>query len=586
MYKDFFGITESPFSIVPSARFLYLSERHREALTHMLSSLNGGGGFGLLTGEVGTGKTTVLRALVSRLPQETQVAVIMNPSLSTRELLASLCDELSIEYTEQATIKTLTDGIYQHLLANHREGRQTLLLIDEAQHLLPEVLEQLRLLTNLETDSVKLLKVVLVGQPELQQLLQQDRLRQLAQRITSRYHLLPLTEDEVREYIHYRLQAVDCLHEVFAPAQTKQIAKATGGIPRLINLVCDKSMQLAHQQSTHLLNKELVERACSDVLSWQLPQYTAPGNSEPPAATRKPLAVALAAGVITAVGLGYWSGLLSQPSSPSLPAESNAPVQAPAATVQATVTAPVQEPVTVTQPTASQSTLVQPAIKTVQTTSQQPIPPQVSAQRLSPQQMWQQVITQASSERLAMQTLYKLWGYSTQLNQANCESGSRVQLSCFNGTGSLEQLALINRPAIVELREPSGESYFATLYAIGQDRVELLLAGQRFAVGAQWLTQRWNGEYTLLWRPPLGDKTAIRYGQQGPRVQWLDRQLSQLLGVMPENQDTFEQALLNKLRRFQRAQDLSVDGIAGPRTLMVIDSALNLPGPTLQPEKS
>ena len=574
MYKDFFGITESPFSIVPSARFLYLSERHREALTHMLSSLNGGGGFGLLTGEVGTGKTTVLRALVSRLPQETQVAVIMNPSLSTRELLASLCDELGIEYTDEATIKTLTDGIYQHLLANHREGRQTLLLIDEAQHLLPEVLEQLRLLTNLETDSVKLLKVVLVGQPELQQLLQQDRLRQLAQRITSRYHLLPLTEDEVREYIHYRLQAVDCLHEVFAPAQTKQIAKATGGIPRLINLVCDKSMQLAHQQSTHLLNKELVERACSDVLSWQLPQYTAPGNADTPAVSRKPLAVALAAGIVTAVGVAYWSGILSQPESQPLPVETGA-------AVQASVTTTAQAPVMASQPQAPQPSLTQSANNVQDTTL-----PQMAPQRLSPQALWQQVVSQAGSERLAMQTLYKLWGYSTQLNQANCESGSRVQLSCFNGKGSLEQLALINRPANVALNEPDGERYFATLYAIGQDRVELLMAGQRFAVSTQWLAQRWDGEYTLLWRPPLGDKTAIRYGQQGPRVQWLDRQLSQLLGVMPENQDTFEQALLNKLRRFQRAQDLSVDGIAGPRTLMVIDSALNLPGPTLQPEKS
>ncbi|PSU30906.1 ExeA family protein [Photobacterium lutimaris] len=562
MYKDFFGINESPFSIVPSARFLYLSERHREALTHMLSSLNGGGGFGLLTGEVGTGKTTVLRALVSRLPQETQVAIIMNPSLSTRELLASLCDELGIEYSDEATIKNLTDGIYQHLLANHREGRQTLLLIDEAQHLLPEVLEQLRLLTNLETDSVKLLKVVLVGQPELQQLLQQDRLRQLAQRITSRYHLLPLTEEEVREYIHYRLQAVDCLHEVFPPAQTKQIAKATGGIPRLINLVCDKSMQLAHQQSTLLLNKDLVEQACHDVLSWQLPQYTTPGQLDAPSTSRKPLLVAVAAGIITAVGVGYGAGLLSLPATSALPAE--------VTTAEVTKTA---VPAAAFQP-------AKPVLAPAHTQSVS------SAPQLSPQAQWLAVVKQAGSERLAMQTLYSLWGYSTQLNQANCESGSRVQLSCFNGNGSLEQLALINRPAIVALNEPSGEAYFATIYAIGKDKVELLLAGQRFAVSVQWLSQRWDEQYTLLWRPPLGDKTAIRYGQQGPRVQWLDRQLSQLLGVMPENQDTFEQALLNKLRRFQRAQDLSVDGIAGPRTLMVIDSALNLPGPTLQPEKS
>ena len=156
MYQDFFGITEAPFSIVPSARFLYLSERHREALTHMLSGLTDGGGFGLLTGEVGTGKTTVLRAMISRLPQQAQVAVILNPALSSHDLLATICDELGLNYRDEASFKQLTDIIYQHLIANHAAGRQTLLLVDEAQHLMPDVLEQLRLLTNLETDSRKL----------------------------------------------------------------------------------------------------------------------------------------------------------------------------------------------------------------------------------------------------------------------------------------------------------------------------------------------------------------------------------------------------------------------------------------------
>lgn len=303
MYKDFYGISESPFSIVPSARFLYLSERHREALTHMLASLGGGGGFGLLTGEVGTGKTTVLRGLVARLPQETQVAVILNPSLSTHELLAGLSDELGISYHEQDSIKQLTDGIYQHLLANHQAGKQTLLLVDEAQHLMPDALEQLRLLTNLETDSTKLLKVVLVGQPELQQLLQQENLRQLAQRITSRYHLLPLNEEEVSEYVNYRLRAVDCLHQVFTPALNLQIARATGGIPRLINLVCDKAMLYGFQSMRHQLDKDIVARACDEVLSWQLPRRQ-------PA--KKARTVTFSAFPISALAAGWWShwGLL------------------------------------------------------------------------------------------------------------------------------------------------------------------------------------------------------------------------------------------------------------------------------------
>ncbi|MGF1725208.1 AAA family ATPase [Photobacterium nomapromontoriensis] len=554
MYKEFFGISEAPFSIVPSARFLYLSDRHREALTHMLGSMGGGGGFGLLTGEVGTGKTTVLRALVPRLPQATQVAVILNPSLSTHELLAALSDELTISYPENASTKVLTDGIYQHLLANHQAGKQTLLLIDEAQHLMPDVLEQLRLLTNLETDSTKLLKVVLVGQPELQQLLQQERLRQLAQRITSRYHLLPLTLEEVSEYINYRLRAVDCLHPVFAPAQTVQIAKATGGIPRLINLVCDKAMQLAYQKMMHKIDKETVAQACEEVLSWQLPSHP-PLQAKTGSHRVLPL-LSLAAGVMVALGVSYWQGWL-----PAMSEHTAAETQVerlgaePQLRVEAS-----QVPVT-----------------TVQGVNQ------AAADAL---QRWQATVKQASSERKAMQVMYQLWGYDTRLNQANCESSGRVGLSCYSGNGTLEQLGLINRPAILTLREPDGANYFVTLYAIRQDTVELLLAGERIAVSPRWLTERWNGQYTLLWRPPLGDKTAIRYGQQGPRVAWLDRQLSSLLGLMPDHQDTFEQGLLDKLRRFQRAQDLSVDGIAGPRTLMVIDSALNLPGPTLQPEKS
>lgn len=555
MYKEFFGISESPFSIVPSARFLYLSDRHREALTHMLGSMGGGGGFGLLTGEVGTGKTTVLRALVPRLPQATQVAVILNPSLSTHELLAALSDELTISYPEHASIKILTDGIYQHLLTNHQAGKQTLLLIDEAQHLMPDVLEQLRLLTNLETDSTKLLKVVLVGQPELQQLLQQERLRQLAQRITSRYHLLPLTLEEVSEYINYRLRVVDCLHQVFAPAQTQQIAKATGGIPRLINLVCDKAMQLAYQKMTHQIDKEIVAKACDEILSWQLPAHQLQQDTVTPRKVSPALSLAL--GVAVALGVSYWQGWL-----PAMTTNTAAEAQvAPSvAAPQRSVELPPQVPVQAAQD-----------------------PKQAAFEAL---QHWQETVKQAGSERHAMQVMYQLWGYETHLNQANCESSGRVALSCYSGKGNLEQLGLINRPAILALQEPDGAAYFATLYAIRRDTVELLLAGERIAVSPRWLAERWNGLYTLLWRPPLGDKTAIRYGQQGQRVAWLDRHLSSLLGVMPEQQDTFGQGLLDKLRRFQRAQDLSVDGIAGPRTLMVIDSALNLPGPTLQPERS
>ena len=182
MYRNFFSLSELPFSISPDPKYLFMSERHREALTHLTYGLGEVGGFALLTGEVGTGKTTISRCLMEQLPDNTQVAFILNPTLSSQELLATLCDQLKIRYRKtDASLKNLTDKISEKLLKNHENEINTLLIIDEAQHLQPEVLEQLRLLTNLETNTKKLLQVILIGQPELQQLLQRRDLRQLAQ---------------------------------------------------------------------------------------------------------------------------------------------------------------------------------------------------------------------------------------------------------------------------------------------------------------------------------------------------------------------------------------------------------------------
>ncbi|WP_256383285.1 AAA family ATPase [Photobacterium toruni] len=537
MYQDFFGINEAPFSIVPSARFLYLSDRHREALTHMLSGLTDGGGFGLLTGEVGTGKTTVLRAMISRLPQQAQVAVILNPALSSHDLLATICDELGLSYRDEASFKQLTDTIYQHLIANHAAGRQTLLLVDEAQHLMPDVLEQLRLLTNLETDSRKLLKVVLIGQPELQQLLQQERLRQLAQRITSRYHLLPLTETEVGEYIHYRLNAVDCLYPVFNASIVSYIAKQTQGVPRLINLVCDKSMQLACQAGGHSVTRAMAVQACEDILSWQVPSV---------ASSRSRLAwlpwtiAAALCGVMATTAWQYWPQTTI--STPPLAAT-------PSSQVITTDTAP---------------------LKTVVVSTETRL---VAA------------INDSRNQRNAMQSLYQLWGFDTALNQATCATSSRIALTCFSGSTTLTRLGLINRPVIVTLKDGQQQPFYAVVYAITDDRIQLLLDHQRISVTPTWFEARWNGHFSLLWRPPLGDKTTIRFGQSGARVAWLNQQLNTFLGDNGPQVRYFDQTVLDKLRRFQRAQDITADGIAGPMTLMILDSALNLPGPTLQPEQ-
>ena len=267
MYTNYFGLQELPFSIAPNPDFMFMSDRHREALTHLTYGLGDTGGFVLLTGEVGTGKTTVSRCVLQQLPENTQVAFILNPTLSAQELLATICDELKIRYRKTgATLKTLTDKIQEKLLKNHQSGLNTVLIIDEAQHLQPEVLEQLRLLTNLETNTKKLLQVILIGQPELQQLLQRQDLRQLAQRITARYHLMPLTKQEVVQYIKHRLDVAKSPRMLFNDSAISLIHKLSNGIPRLINLLCDRSLLRAYSSNQTLVNKKTVLSASYEAL--------------------------------------------------------------------------------------------------------------------------------------------------------------------------------------------------------------------------------------------------------------------------------------------------------------------------------
>lgn len=312
MYTNFFSLSELPFSIAPDPKYLFMSDRHREALTHLSyglggansgnSNVSGTGGFVLLTGEVGTGKTTVSRCLMADLPKNTQLAFILNPTLSSQELLATICDQLKIRYRKTgATLKTLTDKISEKLITNHANNINTLLIIDEAQHLEPQVLEQLRLLTNLETDTKKLLQVILIGQPELQQLLKRRDLRQLAQRITARYHLLPLNQQELVLYIKHRLSVADCHRALFNKGALAAIHKLSQGIPRLINLLCHSALMEAYNSNNAVVDKKIVLRAASHALGddfeqliwWQ----------------KKNTQIALAASVLLAVLVtGFWLG--------------------------------------------------------------------------------------------------------------------------------------------------------------------------------------------------------------------------------------------------------------------------------------
>ncbi len=268
MYYRYFGLKEEPFSIAVNPRYLFMSARHRDALAHLLYGVGAGGGFILLTGEVGTGKTTINRCLLEQLPDNTDIAIILNPALNADELLATACDELGIEYERGATLKDLTDRLHGFLLENHRRDRNTVLLIDEAQHLQFEVLEQIRLLTNLETNTRKLLQIILVGQPELSAMLAKPELRQLSQRITARYNLQPLNREETDAYIRHRLQVagLPANQELFPARVVKEIYRATRGIPRLINVVCDRVLLGSYGQNESRVSMKMLRQALAEVM--------------------------------------------------------------------------------------------------------------------------------------------------------------------------------------------------------------------------------------------------------------------------------------------------------------------------------
>ena len=267
MYKEYFRLRDLPFSIAPDPAFLYMSARHRDALAHLVYGVSSDSAFILLTGEVGTGKTTVCRCMLDQLPENCDTAFILNPRLTEEELLASICDEIGIGYpVAETSVKNLVDRINNHLLKSHAAGRRTLLIIDEAQVLSPSVLEQLRLLTNLETNRCKLLQIILIGQPELRKMLERPELRQLSQRITARFHLDPLSKRDIANYVGHRLAVAGARRQLFSPSVIKRIFSLSGGVPRLINLICDRALLGTYAQGRTRVNKSTLNRAAYEVL--------------------------------------------------------------------------------------------------------------------------------------------------------------------------------------------------------------------------------------------------------------------------------------------------------------------------------
>ncbi|WP_274878300.1 ExeA family protein [Vibrio harveyi] len=535
MYKDFFGFVELPFSIVPNSRYLYLSQRHKEAITHLQAGLGDGGGFAMLTGEVGTGKTTVAKAMLANLDENTKAGLILNPTFSSRDLLEAICDEFKVTYPEEASLKQLNQAIHDYLLRNHKMGWTTLLVIDEAQHLAADVLEQLRLLTNLETDTRKLLKVLLVGQPELQRLLQTTQLRQLAQRITGRYHLLPLDEKETADYITFRLHTAGGDKQLFGRSSTKLIAKYSHGIPRLINLICDKSLNLSYHKGNVVVDKQTVHQACEEVMQFQAEIYQ---QDQPVRRSFEwPTWGSAAIGVFAAVGIG-WAVMQKMPSQVSTSIQSN-------------------------------------PIQVAQTTSQ-PVIAEMNEQLTSEQR---NMLLEQTQSNLAVNELYKLWGYRASVRDNLCLSEPQSTMRCERKMATWPLLVQQNRPVILELNY-QGQVGYVLLYAIGNDKVEVLNGSQRLRLPVSWLKPLWQGNIIELWQAPL--RETLRLDMEGPAIEVLDTLLAQAVNEQPLGTDIFDAALKERVELFQRWQGIGVDGIAGQRTLERLQQSVQTDAPALK----
>ena len=556
MYQEFFGLSEIPFSIAPDPRYLYMSERHREALAHLLYGLNSDGAFILLTGDVGTGKTTVSRCLLEQIPEDTKLALVLNPKVSALELLETICDELYGTHNapcmnvpnNQTSIKLFIDIINRYLLDAHAQGRKTVILIEEAQNLDLDVLEQLRLLTNLETNEHKLLQVILLGQPELLDILDRPELSQLAQRITARYHLTPLSQPEMMAYVEHRLAVAGCQHTIFSTRVMHRLYQLTGGIPRLVNVLCDRALLGAYVQNRNSVDCRTLDTAAREV-------FGAHSTVSPAKAGWRPgrWAAALLAGlVIGTAGLLYqWPG---------------SALQEEAAQLIAAV--PEVEPETVAP--EAESSHPDPAVVTSEL-------------------QWPDEAARLRSNSLAFQSLFRQWklNYQPQLDGSPCFFAQTRGMACFEDRSNLEKLRTLNRPVVLKLHDHLNRDYYATLTGLGRHVARLEMAGNEQTVDIETIYQHWSGEFTLLWQQPAVYRKPIVPGDKGDDVVWLSQQLQQIdRSGRLQPTPVYEQTLIETIKKFQLEQGLVADGIVGVHTLVRLNNKLGVDAPNLLNEKS
>jgi general secretion pathway protein A len=537
MYESYFGLSEAPFSIAPDPRYLYMSQRHQEALAHLLYGVNGDGGFVLLTGEVGAGKTTVCRCLLEQIPESCNVAYIFNPRLTVEELLSTICSEFGIAVPDGNTsIKVFVDCINGYLLDAHAKGRHTVLVIDEAQNLAPEVLEQMRLLTNLETNRRKLLQIILLGQPELGDMLERPELKQLAQRVVARYHLGPLSKAEVAAYVRHRLEVAGAKRPLFPPSTMNRLFRLSRGIPRVVNVLCDRALLGAYVQGKDRIDRATIDQAAREIF-------------HQPASYRRRMPNAIAAALILLVG-GAAAAVVYQRSQH----ESNG--------------------------ADAQTQAIRPDTK-----APAAIASGAATEKLSTALHWPDKLSRDDSKRLAESALLHAWGAEYGGGDI-CRQARILDLRCRTARGGLDDLRQANRPAVLHMHDPDGSDFYATLLQLNDRTASFSVGDETQAVPLSALAAQWSGEHTLLWRAPPEGMTSIRPGAHGPAVDWLGLQLAQLHGgtTEPNADHVYNDAMVNQVKQFQLAHGLTPDGAVGLQTQLRLIAAADPAAPKLARE--
>ncbi len=557
MYTEFFGLNEKPFAITPDPRYLYMSVRHTDALAHLLYGISESGGFIQLTGEVGTGKTTLIRSLLEQLPAKADIALILSPQLTTVEFLATIIQELHCPPPAERTVKAHIDVLNAHLMTAHSAGRRVVLIVDEAQTLSPELLEQVRLLTNLETSKQKLLQIILIGQPELRELLDRPGMRQIAQRITGRYHLEPLRKDDTRAYVIHRLRVAGAQSDIFTKRAINALYAYSRGIPRLINVIADRALLAAYTKDRRNVDARLVGAAANEVFGVRrkTPWW--------PIATAT---TGVAAVIFGVTNLGEAPRLPERVPEQFLGAPTPVP-GAPTATSTATPTRETEAPVAATASDAAPSA---PAVE----------PPQpATLEALLADPKFALGADDAIAELLA------LWRAPYDAARGEpCIQALEHGLRClYQRRGTLGELRRVNWPTILSLLAPDGTEHPVVVTGLGHDHAQLVANGSNFEVSLAELSYSWFGDHLLLWRPGDAPARDLAPGVDDAGVRWLRATLGRLAGEPDavETSTIYDAALEQRVRAYQRAHQLTVDGIVGARTQIAMLAELGLPNTPL-----